>query len=124
MCGKSYCDDCLVEFFGRKICGECKDAEVAALQRQGSAQTPMTGLILGIIGAAGGAMCCLLGVCSIIGLVMGYQSLGEINENKLPRSSRPTALAAVIVGWVGVAVLVLHVVYFLFVWGFSVWTAR
>jgi uncharacterized membrane protein len=127
MCGKSYCDDCLVEFRGRKICGACKDAEVAALQRQGSAQTPMTGLILGIIGAAGGAMCCLLCACSIIGLVMGYQSLREIQEEQLPRSSRPTALAAVTVGWVGVAVLVLHVVYsiiYFSVLGFSVWTAR
>lgn len=126
-CGKTYCDDCLVEFRGRKICGECKDAEVATLQRQGNSQTPMTGLILGIIGVAGGAMCCVICACSIVGIVMGYQSLREIQEDKLPRSSRPAAVAAVTVGWVGVAVLVLHVVYsiiYFSVLGFSAWTAR
>lgn len=110
-CGRSYCDDCLVEFRGRKICGECKDAEVAMLQRQSSAQTPLTALIISIIGAAGGAMCCIISACSIVGIIMGYQSLGNIREGKLPRSARPTALAAVTVGWVGVAMLALQALY-------------
>ncbi len=127
MCGKSYCDNCLVEFRGRKICGACKDAEVAALQRQSNSQAPMTALIFSIIGVAGGAMCCVICACSIVGIVMGYQSLREIREGQLPPSSRPTAVAAVTVGWVGIAVLVLHVVYsiiYFSVLGFSVWNAR
>ncbi|MCS6859456.1 MAG: DUF4190 domain-containing protein [Abditibacteriales bacterium] len=110
-CGKAYCEDCLVTFRGRKICGGCKDAEVTALQRQGRAQAPLTGLVLSIVGAAGGAMCCMLCTCSIAGLVVGYQSLRDVQEDKLPRSARPTALAAITVGWVGVALLALQSIY-------------
>jgi hypothetical protein len=111
LCGKPHCDNCVVEFRGRKICSRCKDAEVMTLQHQGNFQTATTALFLSIIGTALGSLCCLPYVCSLIGLVFGYQALQEMRRNPDLLFARPTALAALIIGWVGIGFASLQILY-------------
>ncbi len=63
--------------------------------------------MLGIVGVA----CCPL-VCSILALVFGYQSRREIDASQGRQGGRGNAVAGIVLGWVGLALAVLGIIYY------------
>lgn len=59
-------------------------------------------LILGILGFV---VCPL--VCSVLALVFGYQARNEIDASRGYQGGRGMAVAGIVLGWVGIAVMIL-----------------
>src|ERR671932_2279712 len=62
-------------------------------------------LVLGILGLV---LCPL--ICSVLALVFGYQARREIDASGGRLTGRGNAIAGIVLGWIGVAFLVLLVV--------------
>jgi hypothetical protein len=71
-------------------------------------------LVLGICGLV---VCPL--ICSILALVFGYQARGEIDESGGRIGGRSSAVAGIVLGWVGVGLCVAFVAFFVLLIGLS-----
>jgi hypothetical protein len=67
-------------------------------------------LVLGICGLV---VCPF--VCSVLALVFGYQARGQIDESGGQIGGRSSAVAGIVLGWVGVGLCVLALAFFIFV---------
>lgn len=61
-----------------------------------------------VLGIAGLIICPL--VCSVLALVFGYQARSEIDRTGQGQSSRGSATAGIVLGWVGIALSVVFVI--------------
>ena len=92
-CGRPFCDRCLVEITGRKLCNECKAFSVTGVvSRPERHPQAILALLIPVVGY----VFCLTPVTSTIGLFMGRRVLQEI-EREPNLSGRSVALAAVVV---------------------------
>jgi hypothetical protein len=77
------------------------------IQTQGTNGFSVASLVLGVLW--------LYGVGSILALVFGYIAKGQIDRSGAQQSGRGMAIAGIVLGWIGVAVLLLVLVAFLVV---------
>ena len=91
-CGRPFCDGCLVEITGRKLCYECKAQAVAGVVRRPQMHHLA---ILSLLIPAIGYLMCLTPITGPIGLVMGRRVLNEIAQEP-HLSGRSVALAAMV----------------------------
>lgn len=82
-------------------------AQAAATER-GTNGKAIASVILGVIGLTGVPF-----MASIVALILGYMARGEIAETG--QEGKGLATAGIILGWVGIAVFVLAVAFFSFV---------
>jgi hypothetical protein len=87
---------------------QVQGTEHAAATEQGTNGKAIASVILGVIGVTGVPF-----MASIVALILGYMARGEIAETG--QEGRGLATAGIILGWVGVAVFVLALAFFSFV---------
>ncbi|MDD3627933.1 MAG: DUF4190 domain-containing protein [bacterium] len=78
----------------------------------------ITGMIIGICGMI---FCCgpvnlILGIVSVI---LGYLELNNIEKNESPVKGKNFAIAAIIMGFIGVGLFVLRIIGFTFFWSWE-----
>lgn len=73
-------------------------------------------MILGIVGAAGGLITCILGLVGIGGIIMGGKAKKEIAASGGTLDGASDAKLGVIFGWVGVGLFAAYVLIYLLFW--------
>src|SRR4051794_39554793 len=93
-CGRPFCENCLVEIMGRRLCSGCKvEAVVGVGGRKQRHPLAVPALVVPI---AGWAVFCLLPVTSILGLYLGWRVVRETEESSA-YSGQSAGLAAIAV---------------------------
>jgi uncharacterized membrane protein len=64
-----------------------------------------------VLGIAGLVICPL--ICSVIGLVLGYQARREIDNSNGMQEGRGNAVAGIVLGWVGVGLSAAGILFFI-----------
>ena len=66
-----------------------------------------------VLGIAGLVVCPL--ICSVIGLVLGYQARSEIDASGGMQTGRGNAIAGIVLGWIGVGLSALGIAFLIVV---------
>ena len=111
-CGRPFCDQCLAELMGQRLCADCKaEAVQGAFVQPRQHPLAVVALVVPIVGYA--ACCVLVPITSPVGLYLGWKVLREVREQG-QYSGGSAALAAIVVsaGTLGVFLLAVVATFF------------
>ena len=93
-CGRPFCENCLAELMGRRLCAECKVLAVRGVTRRAERHALVVPALL--VPLAGYLTLCLVPVTSPVGFYLGYKVVREVDENPA-LSGRSAGLAAMVI---------------------------
>lgn len=103
-CGRYCCNSCaemiMHESVHQTFCTECH----AKVTLKASPQA-VTALVLGILGLQ-----CFMPFLGIPAVIIGYQQLAAHARGEVSAKSRSVAIGAIVLGWIGVAVMVIAII--------------
>jgi hypothetical protein len=104
-CGRPFCESCLAEILGRRLCADCKQHAVQNITRRPQ-QHPLA--LWSVLVPAIGYFLCLVPVTSSIGLYLSWKTLRELRD--APHlSGRSAALAGMVISAGSLGTLLLAV---------------
>lgn len=93
-CGRPFCENCLADLMGRRLCAECKERSVRGVTRR--LERHALAIPALVVPLAGYLTLCLVPVTSPIGFYLGYKVVREVEENP-SLSGRSAGLMAMVI---------------------------
>jgi hypothetical protein len=92
-CARPFCENCLADLMGQRLCAECKQKAVQGVTRRAERHALAVPAL--VVPLAGYFTLCLVPITSPIGFYLGYKLVREVEENPT-LSGRSAGLAAMV----------------------------